>query len=268
MVSVVIPTKNATRTLESCLKSIRAQTYSNIEIIVVDNYSSDNTKKIAESLADKVLLKGPERSVQRNFGVKNSKGKYIAWFDADMQLTKNVIKECVQVVSQNKDLKALIIPEKSIGQGFWAKCRALEKKCYLGDKQIEAVRFLEKKIFNEVGKLSEKLISGEDWDITTRVRQKGYKIGRIKSFVKHNEGNLKLLDSLKKKYYYATKSLPYVERHIKSPLDVVHFLIRPAFLRNWKLLLSNPIYTLGLFIMKFSEFTVGLVGVLVAKFKK
>jgi probable beta-1,3-galactosyltransferase len=54
LVSVIIPTYNSSRTLEKCLKSIKNQTYKNIEIIVVDNNSIDNTKEIAKKYTGKV----------------------------------------------------------------------------------------------------------------------------------------------------------------------------------------------------------------------
>lgn len=267
-VSVVISTKNAAETLAACLKSIKIQTYPKIEIIVVDNYSKDNTRQIAKQFIKKVFLKGPERSAQRNFGVSKSLGKYIIWMDADMRLEKSVIEECVNTVEKNQEIKALIIPEKSTGKGFWAKCKALEKLCYLGDERIEGIRFISKSLFYKVGMLSANFISGEDWDITARVREYGYKIDRIRNFIIHDEGELKLIEDLKKKYYYATKSLPYIERHIKTPGDVFLFVLRPAYIRNWKLLASNPIHAFGMFFMKFAEMSTGFLGILVAATKK
>ncbi len=268
LVSVIIPTKNAGKVVGKCLKSMRSQSYKNIEIIVVDNHSQDNTLDVAKSFADKVLTKGPERSVQRNFGVSRSSGDYIAWFDADMVLQKNVIKESVDLFKKNREIAGLIIPERSVGKGFWAKCRALEKRCYLRDEKIEGLRFIKKSIFKQVGMFSPNFISGEDWDITIRVKQKGYKIERIKSFVLHNEGNLSLLSDLRKKYYYSTQSLPYVNRHVKSPMDILTFIFRPAFIRNWKLLSRKPLLTLGMFFMKFMEFSAGFIGLIRAKTRK
>ncbi len=267
-VSVIVSTKNAGEVLESCLKSIKSQTYTNIEVIVVDNYSTDSTLNIAKKYTGKVYSKGPERSVQRNFGVVKSKGEYIAWFDADMKLTKKVIEQCVILVQKNTEASAVIIPEKSEGKGYWAACRTLEKKCYLGDERIEAVRFVKKRFFNKVGRLSEDFISGEDWDITTRLRDGGYKIGRIKNFVIHYESNMSLINTLRKKYYYAQKSLPYVQRHVKNPKDIVLFLLRPAFFRNWRLLAADPIHAVGIFFMKMCEFGIGALGIINAKLKK
>lgn len=265
LVSIIIPTRNAAQTLSQCLKSIIRQTYKNIEIVLVDNFSTDQTVNIARKFTDSVYSKGPERSAQRNFGVKKSSGAFVAWFDADMILEPKVIFEAVEKVTKNPQISALIFPERSIGNGFWARCRALEKRCYLGDEKIEGVRFMKKSVFYKVGRMSENFISGEDWDITTRVRQKGYIIGRIKSFLNHNEENLSLWINLRKKYYYATKSLPYIKRHVKSPKDVLQFIFRPAFSKNWRILLSDPVHAVGLFFMKLCEFGVGLVGVLQAR---
>jgi len=57
LVSIIITTKNEEKNIENCLKSIKLQTYSNIEIIVVDNNSSDQTKEISQKYTDKVLDK-------------------------------------------------------------------------------------------------------------------------------------------------------------------------------------------------------------------
>ncbi|MBA7695274.1 Poly(ribitol-phosphate) beta-N-acetylglucosaminyltransferase TarS [subsurface metagenome] len=78
-VSVIITTKNEEKNIENCLKSIKSQTYpqEKIEIVIVDNNSTDSTVKIAKKFTDKVYNKGPERSVQRNFGIEKASGKYI-----------------------------------------------------------------------------------------------------------------------------------------------------------------------------------------------
>lgn len=74
LVSVIVPTYNSEKFIGACLESIKNQMYTNIELIVVDNNSTDKTKEIAWRYTDKVFNKGPERSAQRNFGAKNSIG--------------------------------------------------------------------------------------------------------------------------------------------------------------------------------------------------
>jgi len=70
-VSVIVPTKNSSRTLERCSKSIKNQSYKNVEIIVVDNNSTDNTKEIAQKYTDKVFNVGPEKTTQKKSWYKS-----------------------------------------------------------------------------------------------------------------------------------------------------------------------------------------------------
>ena len=58
LVSVVITTKNEEKNIENCLRSIRSQTFKNIELIVVDNFSEDKTAEIAKKYGAKVYFKG------------------------------------------------------------------------------------------------------------------------------------------------------------------------------------------------------------------
>lgn len=260
LVSVIVPCKNSSQFIGECLKSIKSQTYKNIQIIVVDNNSTDNTKEITKKYTKLVFNKGPERSSQRNFGAKKSKGQYLLFIDSDMILTPKVVEECVEKI--NKDSKAIIIPEVSIGEGFWTKCKALEKQCYIGDDDIEAARFFERKIFFNFNGYDESIAGGgEDWDLPARIKEKGDKISRVNALIKHNEGIFSLINSMKKKYYYAKTIDKYIQKHptlAKKQLTI----FRPAFFKNWRLLLKNPIYTVGLIIMKGSEFGAGGLGMI------
>ena len=264
LVSVIVPTKNSAKHILNCLRSIRSQVYPSVEIIVVDNDSTDRTQDIAKVLADKVLDKGPERSVQRNFGARNASGGYLLFIDSDMELTANVVDECVKAVHE-ESAHAVIIPEMSVGEGFWAACRALEKSCYIGDETIEAARFFGKDVFWSVGGYDEEIAGGgEDWDLHIKVKDAGYKIVRVHSMIKHNEGRINLLCSMRKKYYYAKTLEQYVKKHPKEARQQLT-LMRPAFLRNWRRLLKDPVHALGMFILKTCELGAGAVGFLCQK---
>lgn len=102
LISIIITTKNEARNIENCIKSILGQSYKDLEIIVVDNNSTDRTKEIAKKYTDKVYDKGPERSAQRNFGVAQSGGEYFLYLDADMILSPDVVKECVERLESYK----------------------------------------------------------------------------------------------------------------------------------------------------------------------
>jgi len=265
LVSVVIPTKNSSKFLDECLLSIKNQTYENIEIIVVDNNSADNTKEIAKKYTDKVFNYGPERSTQRNYGVKNSNGEFVLIIDSDMKLSKKVVESCINKMNSDLKIKAIIIPEESFGVGFWAQCKKLEKSFYVGVEWMEAARFFKKNIYLDLGGYNEEMISGEDWDLSQRVEIIG-KIERINEYIFHNEGKINLFQTVIKKFYYAKKFSNYVKndnQKIKKQTSILSRYI--LFLKQPKKLFKNPMYGLGMIFMKTCEFGFGAVGYLLKK---
>lgn len=83
-----------------------------------------------------------------------------------------------------------------------------------------------------MGGYDESITGPEDWDLPLRIRKK-FKIGRINSFILHNEGNLSLLNLMKKKYYYAQKISRYLRKHpISTTREQILYLLRPSFYRE------------------------------------
>lgn len=268
LVSVIVPTRNSQNTIDACLKSIKNQNYEEVELIVVDNNSTDKTKEVARKYTKLVFNKGPERSAQRNFGALKSRGKYVLFIDSDMELSRNVIKDCISLVESykvskvDKVLGGIIIPEESFGEGFWAKCKALERSFYVGVDWIEAARFFSKKVFIEFKGFDEELISGEDWDLSQRVEAK-YLILRIKSFIYHNEGRLTLFKLLSKKLYYGGKLNNYSYKKTNSEIFTKQLSIisrYKLFFSNPKKLFANPILGIGMLSMKTCEFAIAGLG--------
>jgi glycosyltransferase involved in cell wall biosynthesis len=261
LVSVIVTTRNEEKNIATCLKSITAQTYKNIEIIVVDNNSTDGTKQISISFTKLVFDKGPERSAQRNFGASKSHGEYLLFLDADMKLSKNVIEDCVSKIKTSK-VGGIIIPEESYGIGFWARCKALERSYYVGVNGIEAARFYSKLVFNKNNGFDRKMISGEDWDLSSRV-QRDQKVDRVESFIYHNEGELSLISTIQKKYYYATKISVYLNKKrdtIESENPINIFIRYKLFFTDYKKIFRDPILFSGMIFMKTCEFIAGFFG--------
>lgn len=267
LVSVIVPTKDSEEFLEGCLRSIKAQSYKNIETIVIDNYSTDSTQKIAKQYADKFLRKGPERSAQRNYGVSKANGNYVAIIDSDMELTRDVIKECVEAIKYNS--KAVIIPEESFGEGFWAQCKRLERSFYIGVDWLEAARFYDKKFYEALGGFNENMVSGEDWDLSLRAA-KLTRILRVNGLILHNEGSLKLRTTLKKKYYYSKQFGNYAKTNKSNGV----LKLQTGLLYRYKLFFSkptklfkNPLFGLGMLYMKTCEFALGAAGYLATRLR-
>ncbi len=117
LVSVIVPMRNSAATLEGCLKSIKNQTYSPIELIVVDNHSSDATLEIAKRFTNMRFVQGPERSAQRNFGAARASGSYLLMVDSDMEVSRNVVEACIDETTGDPAVQGVIIPEESFGLG-------------------------------------------------------------------------------------------------------------------------------------------------------
>lgn len=261
LVSVIVTTRNEEKNIAVCLESVKKQTYSKLEILVIDNNSTDKTKQIASRFTKLIFNKGPERSAQRNFGAVKARGEFLLFLDADMKLSKNVVKDCVSKM-MTSHVGGIIIPEESYGIGFWANCKALERSYYLGVESIEAARFYKKSVFNNAKGFDSNMISGEDWDLSSRVRN-DFKLDRIKSFIYHNEGNLSLVSTIKKKYYYATKISVYIEKNrdtIKSEKNLSILTRYKLFFTDYKKILKDPILFTGMIFMKSCEFIAGFFG--------
>ncbi|RJO60537.1 glycosyltransferase [candidate division WS5 bacterium] len=261
LVSVVVPTLNSSTTISKCLESIKKQTYKNIEIIVVDHEKSvDDTTQIAKEYTNKVFIKGIERCIQRNFGGEKAKGEYILFIDSDMELSENVVKSCVEKMTGKT--KGIIIPEESFGEGFWARCKNLERSFYVGVDWMEGARFFRRKEFLKVGGYNEELISGEDWDLSQKIEALG-RLDRVESVIYHNEGKISLLRTIRKKFYYSSHFDNYIKTNTnkeKSKKQTNLFLRYKLYFSKPKKLLRNPVLGFGMIFMKTCEFSFGGAG--------
>lgn len=272
LVSVIIPTKNSSEFLSNCLSSIRQQTYPNIELIIVDGGSIDKTLEICKKYGAKVFTYKPnvakgvfDAPHKRNYGVGKAKGKLVYYVDADMELPKKLISEAVGLCSNKYD--ALILPEDSFGIGIWASAKNLERRCYWGDDSVEAPRFFKKSVWKNVGGLDVSIGGGgDDWDLYQKVLDRGYKVGRTKNIVMHNEGNLKLLKLMKKRFMYGRETAKYIKKRPKAAA-ASYFPIRMSYIRNWKMFLSRPADSVVFVIMRFCEYLSGGAGILYSMFK-
>ena len=257
LVSVVVPTRNSARTLRACLESVRKQSWPDVELIVVDALSTDETPSIAREHG-RLLPLDSERSTARNAGAREARGAFLLFIDSDMALDPGVVEDCVRLAREGND--AVIVPEVGVGEGYWAACRALEKACYVGDDDIEAARFTRRDLFLRIGGYDETLqVAGDDWDLHQRLVAAGARVARCPSVIRHDEGRLKLVQTARKKFYYGTTLRAYRRRHAAKAKRQLR-VIRPAFLRNWRLLARRPLHAGGLVVLKSAEFLAGGLG--------
>jgi len=97
-VSVIIPTHNRASTIERCINSVLANGYEDLEIIVIDDGSSDETKKVVRGMNDNRIRyyyrKNGGVSLARNDGISRARGRYIVFLDSDDMLSKNFFADC------------------------------------------------------------------------------------------------------------------------------------------------------------------------------
>ncbi|MFZ0130230.1 MAG: glycosyltransferase [Candidatus Dormiibacterota bacterium] len=251
VVSVVVTTRNSGQMLGACLASIRGQTYTAVELIVVDNHSSDDTLTVAARYADQVVTIGPERSAQRNHGASLTTGAALLFVDADMVLDPGVVAEGISLL-HSSGLPAVMIPEETIGVGFWTACRALERGCYTGDDTIEAARLYTRSAFVAAGGFDTDLNGGEDWDLSRRVAQRR-RLPRTRAMIHHDEGRTRLRAVYTKRRYYAPGYLAFVRKHGRGAMAQGNPIFRAAYVRNWRTLGRHPLLTAGMFTLKAVE---------------
>ena len=268
LVSIIVPTKNSSEFLGQCLQSIKNQTYKNIELIVVDNNSTDNTKEIARKYTKLLFNKGPERSSQKNYGIKKSEGKYLFFIDSDMELTPTIIKDCVEIIVSSKKIGGVVIPERSIGNSFWVKVRDFERSFYAGT-EIESARFFRKDLVKKVSGFDENIIFFEESILPQKIEKLGYNVKtRISSEISHHEDDFSLLNWLKKKYYYGKTANPYIKNHKTISHNQTSLLFRYSlFFKNVRFF-KNPILALGTLFLKAMEFLFAGIGYLRGKIEK
>jgi glycosyltransferase involved in cell wall biosynthesis len=253
-VSVIVTTKNSASTLESCLSSIKRQTYHNVELVVVDNFSEDSTQAIAKRFADVFVLAGPERSSQRNIGATLATGEYLLFVDSDMMLSDDLVNSCVEAI-QLGAFGALYIPEVILGQGIWIRVRNFERSFYVGGA-IDAVRFVKRDVFRGVGAFDEDLTGVEDWDLDKRIRNVAT-VGIAPACLFHVEGRFRISRYLHKKRYYSSWFARYVEKYGSEDPDVkrqlgVYYRAIGVFTEGgkWKQLIRHPFESLLMFYLR------------------
>lgn len=105
LVSIIIPVYNGENSIERCIKSVLEQDYYNIEIIIINDGSTDNTANILKKHKDKrikiINQTNSGVSSSRNNGIDCSKGEYITFIDADDYIDKSFLKNAIKISMDN-----------------------------------------------------------------------------------------------------------------------------------------------------------------------
>jgi glycosyltransferase involved in cell wall biosynthesis len=123
-VSIIIPVYNEEKVIGNCLSSLKGQTYQNLEIIIVDDGSTDQTKEIVKQ--NKILLleqnhKGPGEA--RNLGARKARGKILVFVDADMEFSPTFIEKLIAPILKGKTIGTFSKEEFVLNKdNVWSQC--------------------------------------------------------------------------------------------------------------------------------------------------
>lgn len=185
LVSVIIPTYNRSKTVIRSINSILCQTYSNIELIIVDDGSDDNTYELVSAVQDERIMyirniKNVGVAQARNIGVKFSKGDYIAFNDSDDVWKQDKLEKQLKFLCNNqnyhlcycsyvlhKEDKLIEFPNKSIEKYKMSGniYEYLLERNWIGTPTI----VISRKAFLDVCGFNKKLRALDDWEIVIKV---------------------------------------------------------------------------------------------------
>jgi len=247
-VSVIIPVYNGKNYIKQSINSALKQTYKDIEVIVIDDFSNDGTYEyvlnefINEVNLGKVKIfrneKNMERSYSRNFGFKVNQGEYVFFLDCDDEWKTNYIEETIKNFN-NSDI-VYSIPRTFINKN--SKILRVSKRKYSKDinelvfsAQIaypSATAFKREKFIY----FNENYNQREDWELFIRAVLKGLKIKvidnnkvMIREHDKRTSGGLEFLNNTLKVYFDYKDKIP------KNYLPFFLFHISETLLRYGKL---------------------------------
>jgi len=251
LVSIVIPTYNHGRYLVRALHSILGQTYTNWEVIVVDNHSLDDTEEIVSSFSDTriKIIKVHNNGIiafSRNAGVKVSKGRIIAFLDSDDWWTPQKLELSVNKIDQGYDIVYhdlwLVDITKKIRLPKRVGARKLFPPIYddlimKGNAIPNSSVLVRKCLLEEINGLSEdkELVAAEDFDCWLRLSIITEKFGFIPQslgYYLHSGNNssnpMKKSKNLKK--LCELHFIPFInERRIEMPTYMLYMKARTYY---------------------------------------
>jgi len=191
LVSVIMPTYNHAEFIGESVESVLTQTYKNWELIIIDNYSIDNTEEIVKHyISENKPIKYRKFSNKgviaksRNLGILESKGKYIAFLDSDDIWLRNKLEKQIILMESKKDIALSYVLfsqllEDGTIKGEYPKPNDRYKgyifnSLYRNPIIANSGVMLRRDIFSEFGLIDEdpKLVACEDFDMWLRISRK------------------------------------------------------------------------------------------------
>lgn len=219
LVSVIIPTYNREKTILRAIESVKNQTYTNWEIIIIDDKSTDNTEKIIKNQINKSIRyykndKNLGGSVSRNIGAKYANGDFFAFLDSDDEWYEFKLKMQVDMFKSNNNIDMIfteyVIVNENTGNNFiFNNNNDITIKNLLSNNFIGTTSSIciKRDKFFEIGGFNSNLPGCQDWDLYIRAFNNNF--ARIDkpclNYYFHNDsitGNYKNIVDAHKKVFF------------------------------------------------------------------
>ncbi len=261
LVSVNIATYNSGKTLTKCLESVKNQEYKNIEIVIMDSHSKDNTLSIAKFYGAKIVF-APTLATARQAGADASNGEYVFILDSDQILEANVIGECVKAC-EKEGYDGVTLFERSLitKNTFVERVIAYDKEIFHSlhdDDPIKGTaipRFFRAKYFKEVEFEKNPPITFEHTIIHHKIVQMGARIKFVDAYIWHHETTT-IGEVARKFFRYGYYYIPAYK--FNKELAIRHSMPRRTYF-HYKAL-KNPFLFVGLFYVYFVKAAAASLG--------
>jgi glycosyltransferase involved in cell wall biosynthesis len=173
--------------IDRLLDSIFNQTYKNFEIIIIDNFSKDNTREVCKTYPVTFIEEKSTISNAWNIGLEHARGQYVLFIDSDMELPQSFLEECAKVI-ESQSVDCLLIEftcVESRKASFVNIVEARNMELELGAAPLNIYFYSKDIIGNTRYSESESPLVGEEYIFRTQILEKRPKVGRVKTKILH-----------------------------------------------------------------------------------
>lgn len=263
LVSINIATYNSAKTLVKCLDSVKAQTYKNYEIVIMDSYSKDKTLEIAKEYEAKIVF-APTLASARKSGSDASSGDFIFILDSDQILEPNVLELCVKACTE-EGFDGVTLFEKSLitKNTFVERVIAYDKEIFHSLQDDDPIRgtaiprFFRASFFKRVEFEKNPPITFEHTIIHQKIVEMGAKIKFVDAYIWHHETTT-IREVARKFFRYGYYYIPAYK--FNKSLAIHHSMPRRTYF-HYKAL-KNPVLFIGLFYVYFVKAISAALGAL------
>lgn len=183
-VSVIIPTYNRSELLKKAVKSLESQSHQNIEIIIIDDFSTDDTAEVVGKMKDSRIIyirhdinKGGSEA--RNTGIKRATGRFIGFLDSDDQWLPDKLEKQLKLFADQPDLGVVYTGVQVVNENNQPTRKIIPK--YRGNMLLKLFEsncidttssvLVKKEVLEQVQGFDAGLPSCQDWDLYIRLAQ-------------------------------------------------------------------------------------------------